>query len=85
MKSIKEDWNAMAAAYEEFNTAEDSYSYNIEWACIRKLLPELKGKSVLDLGCGTGIFTFLLEAYEPERLIGIDLSEEMLAIAKWNW
>lgn len=82
MKGIKEDWNTMAAAYEAFNTAEDSYSYNIEWRCIRKLLPELKGKSVLDIGCGTGIFTFLLEAFEPERLVGIDLSEEMLAIAK---
>lgn len=82
MKDIKEDWNTMAAAYEEFGTAEDSYSYNIEWRCIRKLLPELKGKSVLDIGCGTGIFTFLLEAFEPERLAGIDLSEKMLAIAK---
>lgn len=82
MKDIKEDWNTMAAAYEEFGTAEDSYSYNIEWRCIRKLLPELKGKSVLDIGCGTGIFTFLLEAFEPERLVGIDLSEKMLAIAK---
>lgn len=42
----------------------------------------LEERLVLDLGCGTGIFTFLLEAYEPERLIGIDLSEKMLAIAK---
>lgn len=82
MSEIKGDWNSMAQAYEEFNYAEDSYSYNIEWPCIRKLLPDLKGKTVVDLGCGTGIFTFLLEQNNPSTIIGIDLSEEMLQIAK---
>jgi len=81
MNGIKDDWNSMAAAYERFNTAEDSYSTNIEWPCIRRLLPPLAGKSVLDLGCGTGIFTFLLEQYAPQKLVGLDLSEEMLRIA----
>ncbi|MGN0184840.1 MAG: class I SAM-dependent methyltransferase [Aristaeellaceae bacterium] len=82
MKSIRENWNDMAAAYEIFNNSPDSYSYNIEWPCIRDMLPELKGRAVLDLGCGTGIFTFLLEQYGPARLVGIDLSEEMLGIAR---
>ena len=82
MKSIKEDWNNTAAAYEIFNNATDSYSYNIEWPCIKELLPELKGKSVLDLGCGTGIFSFLFEPFGPEKIVGIDLSEEMLKIAE---
>lgn len=80
--TIKEDWNSMAAAYEEFNTGEDSYSRKIEWPCIRELLPELKGRSILDVGCGTGIFTFLFEAYEPQSLIGLDVAGEMLAISK---
>lgn len=82
MNDIKRDWDSMAQAYEEFNNAKDSYSYNIEWPCIRKLLPDLKGKTVVDLGCGTGIFTFLLEQDNPLEIIGIDLSEEMLQIAK---
>lgn len=82
MKSIKEDWNNTAIAYELFNNASDSYSYNIEWKCIKDMLPELNGKSVLDLGCGTGIFTFLLEQYNPKKIVGIDLSEEMLGIAQ---
>lgn len=79
---IKIDWNSMAEAYELFNNSEDSYSFNIEWPCIKKLLPELSGKTAVDLGCGTGIFTFLLEGYAPEKIVGIDLSEEMLKIAK---
>ena len=37
---------------------------------------------MLDLGCGTGIFPFLLEQYRPKRILGIDLSDEMLKIAK---
>ena len=82
MDSIKIDWNSMAEAYEVFNNAEDSYSYNIEWPCIQELLPDLSGKTVVDLGCGTGIFTFLLEQYAPKSITGIDLSEEMLAIAE---
>lgn len=82
MRSIKEDWDSAALAYEQFNGAEDSYSYNIEWPCIQALLPALEGKTVLDLGCGTGIFTFLLEKYQPKKLIGLDLSEEMLRIAR---
>jgi ubiquinone/menaquinone biosynthesis C-methylase UbiE len=81
MNTIEEDWNIMAKAYEEFNTAEDSYSYNIEWPCIKEMLPNIQGKSILDIGCGTGIFTFLLEEYCPEILVGVDLSKEMLNIA----
>ncbi len=81
-ENIRADWNSMAEAYELFNNSKDSYSYNIEWPGIRKMLPKLEKKAVLDLGCGTGIFTFLLERYAPEKIIGIDLSEEMLKIAK---
>lgn len=78
---VKSEWNSMAAAYELFNNSPDSYSYTIEWPCIQELLPELRGKTVIDFGCGTGIFTFLLEQYYPSKIVGIDLSEEMLKIA----
>lgn len=82
MKTVKEDWNTMAQAYEEFNNSPDSYSYNIEWPTIKEMLPELIGKKILDVGCGTGIFTFLLEEYKPTKIVGLDLSEAMIDIAK---
>ena len=81
MNTVKSEWNNMATAYELFNNSPDSYSYTIEWPCIQDLLPELRGKSILDFGCGTGFFTFLLEKYYPSKIIGLDLSEEMLKIA----
>lgn len=77
-----EEWDSAALAYELFNSSLDSYSYTIEWPCIQKLLPEIRGKSVLDVGCGTGIFTFLLEQYYPANIVGIDFSDGMLNIAE---
>lgn len=79
--SVQSEWNQMSEAYESFHNSPDSYSYLIEWPCIQKLLPDLHGRSVLDFGCGTGIFTFLLETYGTSKIVGIDLSEEMLKIA----
>jgi len=81
LNTVRSEWNSMAAAYEVFNNSPDSYSYTIEWPCIQELLPDIRGKSILDFGCGTGIFTFLLEKYYPSKIVGIDLSEEMLKIA----
>lgn len=78
----EEDWDSMAIAYEMFNNAPDSYSYTIEWPCIQQLLPSLRGKSILDFGCGTGIFTYLLEQYYPDEIFGVDSSEGMLKIAE---
>ena len=81
LNTVKSEWNSMAAAYELYNNSPDSYSYTIEWPCIQELLPDLRGKSILDFGCGTGIFSFLLEKYYPAKIIGLDLSEAMLKIA----
>lgn len=82
MNNIEENWNVMAMAYEDFTENSDSYSYTIEWPCIQKMLPDLKDKSILDLGCGSGRFTFLLEKEEPRIITGIDLSQQMLDIAR---
>lgn len=80
--SAPSEWDDMALAYEIFNNSPDSYSYTIEWPCIQQLLPDLRGKTILDVGCGTGIFTFLLEQYFPAEVTGIDLSAGMLEIAR---
>ena len=80
--NFKDNWNEMAKAYEDFTESEDSYSYSIEWPCIKEMLPNLNNKDILDLGCGTGRFTFLLEEKAPKSINGIDISEKMLEIAK---
>lgn len=79
---IEINWDNMAKAYEDFTENEDSYSYSIEWPCIQKMLPPLNHKKILDLGCGTGRFSFLFEKENPLSVLGVDISEHMLNIAK---
>lgn len=82
INEIEKNWDEMSKAYEDFTEKDDSYSYVIEWPCIQKMLPPLKNKRILDLGCGTGRFSFLFEKENPLSVLGVDLSEQMLNIAK---
>jgi ubiquinone/menaquinone biosynthesis C-methylase UbiE len=81
---IRENWNKMAKEYEQFTNHEDSYSNLIEWKAISSILPDLKDKNIVDLGCGTGRYCFLLEKFNPKSIVGIDLSEEMIKIGLDN-
>ena len=49
------------------------------------LLPNVTGSRVLDLGCGAGQLAHHLAERGAAEVIGVDLSEKMLALAKANW
>lgn len=53
-----------------------------EWPAIQAMLPVLTGKRVLDLGCGYGWFCRRARAAGAAKVLGIDLSEKMLARAR---
>lgn len=53
-----------------------------EWPALRAMLPELQGKSVLDLGCGYGWFCRWAAEAGAARVLGVDVSEKMLAQAR---
>ena len=78
---IESNWDRMARAYEDFTSGPDSYAESIEWPCLSALLPPLEGKRVLDLGCGTGRYAFLLEE-KGAAVTGVDLSQAMLSLAE---
>lgn len=46
------------------------------------MMPELKGKSVLDLGCGFGEHCKQFVNFGAENVVGIDISEKMLEVAR---
>lgn len=46
------------------------------------MTPELKGKRVLDLGCGFGEHCKLFVDCGAEKVVGIDISNKMLEVAK---
>lgn len=49
-----------------------------EWHQFKALFPDLKGKSVLDLGCGYGWHCKYAVECGAEQVLGIDLSEKMI-------
>lgn len=53
-----------------------------EWPSMRALLPDLAGRRVVDLGCGFGWFCRWARDQGAERVLGLDLSENMLTRAR---
>jgi SAM-dependent methyltransferase len=53
-----------------------------EWPALRALLPDLRGLNVVDLGCGYGWFCRWAREQGAARLLGLDVSEKMLARAR---
>lgn len=53
-----------------------------EWASIRALLPPMDGLSVVDLGCGFGWFSRWAAEAGASHVLGLDVSQNMLARAK---
>ena len=53
-----------------------------EWSTLRKMLPSLEGKRVLDLGCGFGWHCKYAIENNAIEVIGVDSSERMLEQAK---
>jgi 2-polyprenyl-3-methyl-5-hydroxy-6-metoxy-1,4-benzoquinol methylase len=47
-----------------------------------QLIGDVQGKSVLDLGCGEGFYTRRLRQLGAARVVGADISEEMVALAQ---
>lgn len=82
-KYLKSLFNQYAAHYDEHLTKFLHYDVPNQ---IRRALFEASGDehpnwTILDLGCGTGLSGKAVKSFS-QKLIGIDLSEEMIAIAE---
>ncbi|MET4682946.1 class I SAM-dependent methyltransferase [Brevundimonas faecalis] len=53
-----------------------------EWPAVRALIPDLTGRRVLDLGCGFGWAARWMREQGATSVLGLDLSETMLARAR---
>ncbi len=56
-----------------------------ELADLLALLPEIDGRRVLDLGCGAGQLARHLATMGAAEVVGVDVSERMLALARAEW
>lgn len=79
MRGREPDFSARAARYDELRPAGDASAARFE-ALVR--LGDLRGRRVLDVGCGTGALTAALAERAHGRVWGVDPSDEMLAVAR---
>jgi ubiquinone/menaquinone biosynthesis C-methylase UbiE len=70
------------AAYGRLPRQVDGLAGAPEWPAIRAMLPDLAGKRVLDLGCGFGWFARWAREHGAVSVLGLDVSEKMLARAR---
>lgn len=80
--SEKPIFDYIANYYDQwFETPLGKKIFESEKRAIESLIENGEGKTALDLGIGTGLFTQILRD-KGFRVIGVDISEEMLKIAK---
>ncbi|MGC6370298.1 class I SAM-dependent methyltransferase [Pseudomonas sp. K2I15] len=53
-----------------------------EWPALQAMLPAMPGLKVVDLGCGYGWFSRWAQEQGAEQVLGLDVSQKMLARAK---
>lgn len=68
--------------YQELRRREVNANNLFELPTLFSMLPDLKGKSVLDLGCGSGERCMDYINLGAAKVTGVDISEKMLAVAK---
>ncbi len=82
MKQNKYDDPAFFTKYSQMARSIGGLDAAGEWPAFRELLPELRDKDVLDLGCGFGWHCRYARAQQARSVVGVDLSEKMLAHAR---
>jgi toxoflavin synthase len=73
-------FDGLGNAYEQ--SAEMAYRDHAEHPSMRRAIGDVTGQAVLDLGCGTGLYTRRLAQWGAARVVGIDVSDGMLATAR---
>ena len=69
-------------AYAQMSRSRDGLAGAGEWHQFRNLFPDMSGMKVLDLGCGYGWHCKYAAEQGAASVLGIDLSERMIARAR---
>ncbi len=82
MKENIYDKDTFFEKYAQMTRSQKGLSGAGEWQYFRSLLPDFKDKKVLDLGCGYGWHCIYAMENGAASVIGIDISNKMLEIAR---
>jgi ubiquinone/menaquinone biosynthesis C-methylase UbiE len=84
-KEAKKNYNLMAESYHKARTNPTTvgwfYNEYLEMPTTLKMLGNVRGKKILDIGCGTGLYARILKK-KGANVKGIDISERMVEIAR---
>jgi SAM-dependent methyltransferase len=82
MRQNKYDDPAFFTKYSQMARSIGGLEAASEWPAFHELLPDLREKDVLDLGCGFGWHCRYARTKLARSVVGIDLSENMLTRAR---
>jgi SAM-dependent methyltransferase len=68
--------------YSRLSRSVDGLAGAPEWPVLRAMLPDVLGLRIVDLGCGFGWFCRWAQAAGAASVLGLDVSENMLARAR---
>jgi ubiquinone/menaquinone biosynthesis C-methylase UbiE len=77
---VAEEYDGIAPAYQESKLLP--FRLHVEEHSTFALLPDLAGRSVVDLACGEGIYARKLVRRGAVQVVGVDISAEMIALAR---
>jgi toxoflavin synthase len=68
---------------EQYRRSKDApFRQHVEQYTLRELTGPLRGESALDLACGEGFYSRLLRAWGAGDVVGVDLSPNMIELAR---
>src|SRR5260370_38571194 len=77
---MRTDYDAIASDYKRAKL--QPWRSFIESFTLMNLVDDLADKSVVDLACGEGFYTRLLRLQGARKVVGVDLSEAMIELAR---
>ena len=75
------EFDTLGSDYER-SAVDLPFREHLERYSMRRAIGDVTGVRVLDLGCGTGVYTRRYAEWGAARVVGIDISEGMLATAR---
>ncbi len=80
-QSIYDRWDFFEG-YSQLGRSVEGLAGAAEWPALRSMLPDMRGLRVVDLGCGFGWFSRWARERGAAQVLGLDVSERMLARAR---
>nr|WP_263314115.1 class I SAM-dependent methyltransferase [Mammaliicoccus sp. Marseille-Q6498] len=69
-------------AYKEKRNNHLSYNEVVELPEMKRLMPDLEGKNILDVGCGMGNLIEYMLTFNPKAITGVEQSEKMIHLSR---